>query len=566
MRRIEGFWLEFSHNKIGLVGLTVILIFVAVSLLQAPLATLSYPNPETQGLAHEYAYPEWVCVLSPAMRNLPRTSDYFINWSSASPLPDTVTIHREANKWIIEYSGNTSIVVPLEGKFYYQYDPPRNFYYSFSWGAKPQVIKPTPYTSISIARYSLELNLTTPDGTTYPVWDQHWWKYKAITTCMINNPYYDPGLDPDYHIGTYTHSERFYPSGPEYENHWKKYTPLWKLPGFYDYQPAYGLYKNWTSLSRLEKEVGSHIPTWDTIVSNESTHITVTRYPPIRLGYGEPDTVEMTHDLFYPNGEFTFHMYITIQPTQPNAACEVSVTRLHVHVPGLAWGLMGTDCLGRDVWARLIYGARISLSVGIAAAIIATGLGILVGIVAGYSGGLTDEALMRLVDILLCLPVLPLLMVLVVLFGRNIIYIILIIAIFGWLGLSRLIRSQTLSLREMPFVECAAASGAPSSYIMARHLLPNVLPVALADFVLSVPGAILLEAALSFIGFGDPSTPTWGREFSFIRDWGIWQHGIGFIWWWVLPPGIAITVLCVAFVFVGHAVDEIVNPRLRRRR
>lgn len=198
------------------------------------------------------------------------------------------------------------------------------------------------------------------------------------------------------------------------------------------------------------------------------------------------------------------------------------------------------------------------------AAAIATSLGVLVGVVAGYLGGAMDEVLMRFVDVLICLPALPILMVLVSLFGRNVWYIVLIIAVFGWQGLSRMIRSQTLSIREMSFIECATASGASRSYIMFKHVVPNILPIALADMVLSIPGAIILEAALSFIGFGDPTTPTWGREFNLA-----FSEGSGFsqfIWWWVVPPGIAITSLCLAFVFISHAIDEIVNPRLRRRR
>jgi peptide/nickel transport system permease protein len=211
-----------------------------------------------------------------------------------------------------------------------------------------------------------------------------------------------------------------------------------------------------------------------------------------------------------------------------------------------------------------MYGIKISLAIGLVAAVTSSAIGVAVGVASGYVGGSFDEVMMRLVDILLCIPVLPLLMVLVYMYGRNVWYIVLLIAVFGWQGLSRVVRSQVLSLREAPFVECATASGASRAYIMFRHLVPNVLPVVLADFVLSVPGAIMTEASLSFIGFGDPSTATWGREFNIM-----WTDGFAFVnfaWWWILPPGIAITVLCLAFVFLGHAVDEIVNPRLRRRR
>jgi peptide/nickel transport system permease protein len=172
---------------------------------------------------------------------------------------------------------------------------------------------------------------------------------------------------------------------------------------------------------------------------------------------------------------------------------------------------------------------------------------------------------MRLVDVLLCLPLLPILMVLIYFWGRNILYIIFLIAIFGWLGLSRMVRSQVLSFKEMPFIESARASGAGRFYIMFKHLVPNVMPLVMTDFILTIPGAILLEAALSFIGFGDPSTPTWGREYSFMQEVGTASTMVS-KWWWALPPGLMITILCVGFVFVGHAIDEIVNPRLRRRR
>lgn len=197
------------------------------------------------------------------------------------------------------------------------------------------------------------------------------------------------------------------------------------------------------------------------------------------------------------------------------------------------------------------------------AAAIGTSIGVLVGIVAGYVGGAVDETLMRIVDILLCLPGLPLLLTLVKLFGKNVFYVIIFIALFGWLGLARTIRSQILSIREAAFVECAVASGASRPYIMRKHLLPNIIPIALASLVLSVPGGILAEASLSFLGFGDPRVPTWGKMLNYAFGHGAFEN---FAWWWAIPPGIAITLVCLAFVFMGFAIDEIVNPRLRRRR
>ena len=130
-------------------------------------------------------------------------------------------------------------------------------------------------------------------------------------------------------------------------------------------------------------------------------------------------------------------------------------------------------------------------------------------------------------------------------------------------GLSRVIRSRVLSLREMPFIESAKAAGASDSYIIIRHLVPNVFPVAMASMILAVPAAILTEAALSFLGFGDPFVPTWGKMLHEAYTEGAFG---AFAWWYILPPGLAITFICLAFVFIGHALDEIVNPRLRRRR
>jgi peptide/nickel transport system permease protein len=203
--------------------------------------------------------------------------------------------------------------------------------------------------------------------------------------------------------------------------------------------------------------------------------------------------------------------------------------------------------------------------IGLSAAAISVTFGLLVGITAGYLGGAVDEALMRFVDILICLPVLPILLVMIAMFGYNVFFVVVVIAIFGWQGLSRVIRSQVLSLREMPFVESAIASGGSKSYIMVRHIIPNVLPIAMTSLVLSVPSAIILEAALSFLGFGDPFAPTWGKMLQNAQNTGAFSPTV-LAWWDVLPSGLAITFLCLSFVFLGHAIDEIVNPKLRRRR
>jgi peptide/nickel transport system permease protein len=271
------------------------------------------------------------------------------------------------------------------------------------------------------------------------------------------------------------------------------------------------------------------------------------------------------YEIFQEPGEFIVQLEVKVKPESENApgTATISVLEAELIIPGLVHGLLGTDHEGRDIFSQLIYGSQISLAVGLSAAVLATSIGILVGVISGYLGGLVDEGMMRTVDILMALPVFPLLLGLIVIFGTSVWYLVLLIALFGWLGLSRIIRARVLSLKEMPFIECARAAGGGNLYIMVKHIIPNVLPVALAALVLSVPAAILTEAGLSFLGFGDPTTPTWGRMLNWAKDHGAFFH---LMWWWIVPPGMAITFLTLAFVFIGHAVDEIVNPRLRRRR
>ena len=222
---------------------------------------------------------------------------------------------------------------------------------------------------------------------------------------------------------------------------------------------------------------------------------------------------------------------------------------------------LGTDNVGRDLLAQLLEGAKVAFIVGLSAAFFSIVIGTLIGMVAGYTGGLLDAFLMRTADIIMVLPSLVILLILASLFGQfNIWIIVFIIAIMRWPAVSRVIRSQTLSLKHRPFIEASRVAGASHLRIIFRHIMPNVLPLAFLYMTFRVTAAILVEAALSFLGFGDPSQVSWGM----MLQW-VWKSGHMFqAPYWLIPPGVCISLLTLAFYMLGRAMDEVLDPRLRR--
>jgi peptide/nickel transport system permease protein len=222
---------------------------------------------------------------------------------------------------------------------------------------------------------------------------------------------------------------------------------------------------------------------------------------------------------------------------------------------------LGTDFIGRDILCQLLTGARIAFMVGISAAFMSIFLGTAVGMIAGYAGKVTDTLLMRLADMIMVMPTLLVVLILSSLFGQlNIWIIILLIALFRWPGVSRVIRAQTLSLKQRPFIEAAKVTGASHFRIIFRHILPNVLPLSLLYMTFRVTSAIIIEAALAFLGFGDPGTVSWGM----MLQW-VWKTGNMFrAPYWLLPPGICISLLTLAFYMLGRAMEEVIDPRLRK--
>jgi peptide/nickel transport system permease protein len=224
--------------------------------------------------------------------------------------------------------------------------------------------------------------------------------------------------------------------------------------------------------------------------------------------------------------------------------------------------LMGTDDMGRDILGNLIAGARISLLIGTLATFISMFIGTAIGISSGFFGKGTDVVLMRITDFFIVIPWLPLMMVLAAMLGTSLWNIIFVIGITGWAGTARIVRSQTLSVKERFFVERTVSLGAGSVHIMFRHILPNVFPLVFAETVLIAAIAITAETTLSFLGLGDPATPSWGMMLHYAFSSGAISMGA---WWFFLPPGICVILIVLAFTLLGYAFDEIFNPKLKER-
>jgi len=224
--------------------------------------------------------------------------------------------------------------------------------------------------------------------------------------------------------------------------------------------------------------------------------------------------------------------------------------------------LLGTDELGRDILTLVIYGTQISLIIGFVAAFISVVIGSLLGLLGGYYGGIFSDILMRITDMFIMMPWLALMIVFAALFGSSIWNIMVIIGITTWPTTARTVMSQVLSLRERPFVEAVRAAGAGDRYIIFKTILPNTMPIIFTNGVLSVAYAVLYEAGLSFLGLGDPTHISWGMILYFANSCGAIVVGA---WWYILPPGICITLLVLAFTFISHGLDEVLNPRLRAR-
>jgi peptide/nickel transport system permease protein len=224
---------------------------------------------------------------------------------------------------------------------------------------------------------------------------------------------------------------------------------------------------------------------------------------------------------------------------------------------------LGTDARGRSVLTLLIHGSRISLFVGLLATLISVFLGTLIGLTSGFFGGWVGSVLFRFTEWFLVLPFLPLALVIATILGPSLVNISIVIGVTSWPGTALLIRSQALSIKERPYLERAKVLGAGRWHQMTRHVLPNVMPMVFANTTLTVAIAILSETTLSFLGMGDPTRVSWGSMLDDAYSIGAMSTGS---WWYIIPPGVCVVLVVLSFTLVGQSLEDIVNPRLRRRR
>ncbi len=506
---IVGFWKEFSRHKIGIIGLLILLFYTGMALTAPTLATHD-PSPNNK-VAPSFLAPEWMSVFDPngVVTNQVVPNPYF------TLEPDYTITGNHTEQYSVSHGDENSTFGLTHT--------------NLTWD----------YAAGDGVSYRSEPDGQLPDTLDFVYLTQTFeWPYEALPS------------DVNITLSFSTHLTGDFKTREAGGLMFKLY--LWLIDSSGNWQRVYQSYPPYSEMiqsRRIDLNYFDIRAGWRGMVADED-------------GNQDDPLDELTMAVGLAPTNY-FQDYLGSHPWEEyTGSVKVSLVGLEVKAYGDYFGLLGSTDKGADAWSQLVYGSQVSLTIGIVATGLSTAVGVIVGLVAGYFGGKIDEALMRVVDFLLVIPGLPLMMVLAAFLGPTIENIIVVISILGWTGTSRLIRSQVMAEKNKAYVESARAIGASDTYIIFRHILPNVTPILFANITLGVVGAILSESGLAFLGLTDPSAPSWGRMLADAQGSGGFSNGA---WWVVVFPGLMITSISLAFTFVGHTLDQVLNPRLRER-